>query len=308
MNRLRCGLMVLSILMILSTSVAAEVRVGVSFPGISIGINLPLFPQMVLVPGYPVYYAPQIEGNYFFYDGMYWVYQDDNWYASFWYNGPWDFVEPEFVPVFILRIPVRYYRRPPVYFREWPPYAPPRWGVRWGHDWERRHSGWDRWQPSSAPSPAPLPGYQRHYSGDRYPGAEQQLRLHRESYRYQPRDTNVRQFYSSQGGRKAAAPASRARQEDGSNRILRQEDVTRSAPEQAGGAAGSRSKAMRRTSPQWHGSAVKNLNHPPGPGYRERQSPGLQRQERGPQERGGQGSRSRQGQNEEIKRGRGRNN
>ena len=42
------------------------------------------------VPGYPVYYAPDIGGNYFFYDGRYWVYQDDNWYSSSWYNGPWD--------------------------------------------------------------------------------------------------------------------------------------------------------------------------------------------------------------------------
>ena len=47
------------------------------------------------MPGYPVYYAPRINSNYFFYDGMYWVYQRDNWYASSWYNGPWGLVAPE---------------------------------------------------------------------------------------------------------------------------------------------------------------------------------------------------------------------
>jgi hypothetical protein len=31
-------------------------------------------PQLILVPGYPCYYAPQVNSNYFFYDGLYWVY------------------------------------------------------------------------------------------------------------------------------------------------------------------------------------------------------------------------------------------
>src|SRR5678816_2911972 len=61
---------------------------------VSIGINLGAYPQLVRVPGYPVYYAPQVNSNYFFYDGMYWVYAYDNWYASTWYNGPWELVAP----------------------------------------------------------------------------------------------------------------------------------------------------------------------------------------------------------------------
>jgi hypothetical protein len=56
---------------------------------VSIGINVPIYPRLVVVPGYPVYYAPQLDSNYFFYDGLYWVFQDDNWYQSSWYNGPW---------------------------------------------------------------------------------------------------------------------------------------------------------------------------------------------------------------------------
>ncbi len=184
--------------MLLSSIAAAEVQVsiGIGFPNASIGINLPAYPQLVRVPGYPVYYAPRLAANFFFYDSMYWVYQDDNWYASSWYNGPWGLVGPEAVPLYVLRIPVRYYRQPPAYFRGWRPDSPPRWGDHWGHDWEQRRSGWDKWNRHAAPAPAPLPVYQRQYSGDRYPQqVERQHELQQQRYRYQPRDPAVRQHY-----------------------------------------------------------------------------------------------------------------
>ncbi|MDP2368050.1 hypothetical protein [Rhodoferax sp.] len=182
------------------TSAVAQVSVGIgiSLPGVSIGINLPTYPDLVPVPGYPVYYAPQVDSNYFFYDGMYWVYQNDYWYVSSWYNGPWSLVTPQAVPVFILRIPVRYYRVPPVYFRNWRPDAPPRWGDHWGRDWDHHRRGWDRWDHRSAPPPAPLPIYQRRYFGDQYPHAEQQPSLQGEHYRYKPRDPVVRKHNREQ--------------------------------------------------------------------------------------------------------------
>ncbi len=99
---------------------------------LNIGINVSIFPQLEMVPGYPVYYAPGLDSNYFFYDGSYWVYQNDGWYSSYWYNGPWEYMDPEFVPLFVLRVPVRYYRRPPIFFRGWQADAPPRWGDHWG--------------------------------------------------------------------------------------------------------------------------------------------------------------------------------
>ncbi len=182
-----------------SAASPADVRIGVGTPHISIGINLPIYPELVVVPGYPVYYAPQLEMNFFFFDGLYWVFHDDNWYVSFWYNGPWDLVQPVAVPVFILRIPVRYYRRPPVYFHGWASNAPPRWGEHWGHDWEQHRGGWDRWDRRNVPPPAPRPAYQRKYSGDRYPQHEQQRELIQKNYRYQPRDPDVRQRYQDRG-------------------------------------------------------------------------------------------------------------
>jgi hypothetical protein len=190
---------------------AQQVSVGIWSPGVSIGINLPLYPDLVPVPGYPVYYAPRLESNYFFYDGMYWVYQEDNWYASSWYNGPWGLVGPEYVPVYVLRIPVRYYRRPPVYFRGWQSDAPPRWHEHWGNQWAQRRSGWDRWDRHAVPARPPLPVYQRKYSGDRYPRAEQQQEIQRQNYRYQPRDPIVRQQYQAE--RKQSAPPVPVRRE-----------------------------------------------------------------------------------------------
>ncbi|MFT3931393.1 MAG: hypothetical protein QM709_13965 [Spongiibacteraceae bacterium] len=162
-----------------------------------VSININLFPELVPVPGYPVYYAPRMSANYFFYDGMYWVYEDDDWYVSDWYNGPWEYVDPIYVPVYVLRIPVRYYRRPPVYFREWRADAPPRWGYHWGREWESRRSGWDHWDRARVPSIAPLPVYQRQYSGDRYPRVEEQREIRSNNYRYQPRNAMVRERYES---------------------------------------------------------------------------------------------------------------
>jgi hypothetical protein len=48
-----------------------------------------------------------------------------------------------------------------------------------------------------------LPLYQRQYSGSRYPSLDQQRALQVQHYRYQPRDTYVRQYY-----RQLAAPTS----------------------------------------------------------------------------------------------------
>jgi len=200
MLKIRNVILVLGVLMSPLASAATQVSIGIGLPHVSIGINLPAYPRLVAVPGYPVYYAPQLEANFFFYDGMYWVYQDDDWYASTWYNGPWGVVGRADVPVFILQIPVRYYRRPPAYFQGWRPDAAPRWGDHWGHDWEQNRSNWDNSNHRAAPAPAPLPAYQRHYSGDRYPRqVEQQHQIQQQKYRYQPHDPVVQQHYQGQG-------------------------------------------------------------------------------------------------------------
>jgi hypothetical protein len=177
------------------------------YPAAAVGFSVPDYPQLEQVPGYPVYYAPGVDSNYFFYDGMYWDLQGANWYASTWYNGPWQVVQPDAVPLFVLRVPVRYYRHPPGYFSGWSADAPPQWGVHWGRQWEGQHQGWDQWNHKAVPAAAPLPVYQRQYSGGRYPPPGEQQSLHNQNYHYQPKDAVVQKVYHEEATRKAAMPA-----------------------------------------------------------------------------------------------------
>jgi hypothetical protein len=304
MVKIRYGLIALAILFCQVTAAEAQVSIGIGLPHVSIGINLPLFPELVPLPGYPVYYAPRLEANYFFYDGMYWVYQGDNWYASSWYNGPWWIVDPYSVPRFILRIPVRYYRHPPAYFHGWRADAPPRWGNHWGRDWEQRRRGWNRWERRSVPSRAPLPDYQRHYSGDRYPRVEQQQSLRSRNYGYQPRETAVRRHYSKQGELRAPAASEQKKGERPSVRTPKQENIRRPAPQH-------RDENIRRSAPpQQRSPEFKDKGKQPGAVQRQQQGPGPQGREQRAPDRGvsqeprqGHG----QGQKQDQERGRDRN-
>jgi hypothetical protein len=250
---MRRGLIALWMLLASVNSTAAQVSIGIGTPNLSIGINIPVYPELVPVPGYPVYYAPRLSANFFFYDGLYWVYQGDHWYASSWYNGPWGLVSPVYVPVFVLRIPVRYYGAPPVYFRGWRADAPPRWGQHWGHDWEQRRSGWDRWDHRVAARPAPLPIYQRQYSGERYPRVEQQPALHSQNYRYQPRDAVVKQHYRERALQSTATPTPRDQQRANWESHARQQDIRRSNPPLRPQQEGPASQGQTRQ-PQGHGA------------------------------------------------------
>jgi len=300
---------VLSMFMYSAASAAVQVGIGIGLPNVSIGINFPVYPELVVVPGYPVYYAPQLSANFFFYDGLYWVYQDDNWYESSWYNGPWWLVEPEYVPVFILRVPVRYYRQPPIYFGGWQSNMPPRWGDHWGHDWEQHRGGWDRWNHSSAPAPAPLPTYQRQYSGDRYPQQiEQQRELHQQNYRYQPRDPVVRQQYQEQAGQKAPAQHGKPQQATPQQQDRRTDQRLQSPQRDGGDAQRSMSPSQQQGRP-----AVQDRRQQPQQGLG--QQGAVQREQQAPRSQGRQDrqqgkdtmSEPKSGQGQEQDRGRGRN-
>jgi hypothetical protein len=182
-------------------AIIVAVMLGIATPAfadVHFSLNLSGYPQLVPVPGYPVYYAPRVDENYFFYDGLYWVFDGDEWYASSWYNGPWRVVPAFDVPSYVLRVPVRYYRHAPAYFRGWRADAAPRWGDHWGRDWAQRRGNWNE-RSRSAPARAPLPTYQREYAGNRYPKVEQQQQVHTQNYHYQPREQVARQHYQQQG-------------------------------------------------------------------------------------------------------------
>jgi hypothetical protein len=195
--------LIIALAILLCPALPARAQFSIDFgaPGVHIGVNMPVYPTLVPIPGYPVYYDPRANSNYFFYDGLYWVYWGDNWYASQWYNGPWQLVAPVYVPQYLLLVPVRYYRSPPVYFRSWYRDSPPHWGEHWGRTWEQRRVGWDRWDRRSVPAAAPLPVYQRQYSGNNYPRAiEQQQVIRSQNYRYQPREAVAQQHFQQRSG------------------------------------------------------------------------------------------------------------
>ncbi len=183
------GLLAACILLGATTAAWGQVSVGVevAVPGLSLGITIPAYPSLVPIPGYPVYYAPRLGVNLFFYEGMYWLFAQDNWYYSSWYDGPWYLAQPAFVPDFILRIPILYYRRPPPYFLRWNREGPPRWGEHWGRAWQDRRRGWDRWNRAAVPPRAPLPSYQHRYPRGRYPGLGEQRNLENRYYPFRPR-------------------------------------------------------------------------------------------------------------------------
>jgi hypothetical protein len=217
---MRKQLIILGILLNFAGPAPAQINFGFGFQTDNVSISLSSYPNLVRVPGYPVYYASGLNSNYFFYDGLYWVFEADRWYSSSWYNGPWTLVDPEFIPVYLLRVPVRYYRSPPAFFVGWQANSPPRWGDHWGNNWARQRSGWDRWNRGAMPAPAPLPTYQRQYSGDRYPSHDQQPQLQQKNYRHEARDPLVRQQSQiSPPARTQPEPAQRGRDEAPQRRI-----------------------------------------------------------------------------------------
>src|SRR5262249_16329956 len=66
------------------------------------------------------------------------------------------------------------------------------------------HEGWDHWDRKVVVAPAPLPVYQRQYSGARYPGVSEQVVIHTTKYTYQPREVVVQERYKEM---RASAPA-----------------------------------------------------------------------------------------------------
>jgi len=123
---------VLGGLMVAALAGAATTHAAVS---VNIGINLAAPPQLVVVPGVPVSYAPAVPGNYFFYGGQYYVFANGIWYVGPGYNGPWVGVAPQYVPRPLLMVPVRYYHAVPREWRQWRREEPPRWAHNWGRDW-----------------------------------------------------------------------------------------------------------------------------------------------------------------------------
>ena len=115
---------------------AADVHIGINIgvpPPPPVVVEAP--PPLVVVPQSPVYYAPSLPYNYFYYGGLYYTFHDGYWFNAGSYNGPWTFVAVERVPRPIRVVPVRYYKIPP---GQWKKHGRPHWDDR-GDDDDQGH-------------------------------------------------------------------------------------------------------------------------------------------------------------------------
>jgi hypothetical protein len=101
---------------------------------IDIGLGVPPIvlaapPQLVVVPGTSVYYAPDIPANYFFHKGRYYTVVNGVWSMAPAYSGPWAVIQIGKVPPPVLSVPVEYYKIPPGHVKK---KGPPPWAGQ-GH-------------------------------------------------------------------------------------------------------------------------------------------------------------------------------
>jgi hypothetical protein len=94
-----------------AASVNVGINVGVPVPPPPVIVASP--PQLVVVPGSPVYYAPRVEQNYFVYARRPYTFHDGHWFVASAPGQPWTLIATERVPPPVLAVPVAYYKVPP---------------------------------------------------------------------------------------------------------------------------------------------------------------------------------------------------
>jgi len=105
--------------MLLPIPGAAQVNIGINIgtpappPPLPPHLVITAPPQLVAVPGTPVWYAPAVPHNYFFYNSKHYVFHEGAWFSAPAHHGPWTFIAVERVPRHLLQVPVAYYKIPP---------------------------------------------------------------------------------------------------------------------------------------------------------------------------------------------------
>jgi WXXGXW repeat (2 copies) len=90
---------------------ASDVKINIGLGVPPIVLTAP--PQLVVVPGTPVFYAPDVSANLFFYKGRYYTVANGVWSRAPAYNGPWAVIQIGQVPAPVVAVPVEYYKIPP---------------------------------------------------------------------------------------------------------------------------------------------------------------------------------------------------
>jgi hypothetical protein len=112
-------------------ALANSLSIGMRIDSLNLGIRIGEEPRLVVVPGTPVYEAPGLPYNYFYYHGGYYLYREGTWFWGASYNGPWTVISIERVPRPILMVPAGHYRERP---EHWKRNGPPPWATARRHE------------------------------------------------------------------------------------------------------------------------------------------------------------------------------
>ena len=110
-----------------ASATAADVKIQLGLGVPPLVLTAP--PQLVVVPGTPVYYAPDVSANLFFYNGRYYTVANGVWSMAPDYTGPWAVIQIGQVPAPVAAVPVEYYKIPPGQLKK---HGPPPWAGQ-GH-------------------------------------------------------------------------------------------------------------------------------------------------------------------------------
>jgi hypothetical protein len=144
----------------LSSEINVNIGIGIGVPPPNVVIKTA--PEVFLIPGSYVYFAPEVGVQLFFYSGDWYMLHDGYWFRSSYYKGPWNYLPPSRVPVVFLHLPSRYYEIPrgqklipygqlKKHWKEWekPRYKEVRdWEKSYHKHWKNQDEGWKKWKTS----------------------------------------------------------------------------------------------------------------------------------------------------------------
>jgi hypothetical protein len=110
-----------------ASATASDVKINIGLGMLPIVLTAP--PQLVVVPGSSVQYAPDVQTNLFCYKGRYYTVAHGVWARALAYNGPWAVIQTGQVSPPTLAVPVEYYEIPPGQLKK---HGPPPWAGQ-GH-------------------------------------------------------------------------------------------------------------------------------------------------------------------------------
>jgi hypothetical protein len=105
-----------------TSATASDVKINIGLGVPPLVLTAP--PQLVVVPGTPVYYAPDVQANLFVYKARYYTVTNGVWSMAPAYNGPWAVIQIGQVPAPVVAVPVEYYKIPPGQLKK---HGPPPW-------------------------------------------------------------------------------------------------------------------------------------------------------------------------------------